>query len=60
MNYMAKILEFITAPERQRRAYLKAMWDELLTEARNYDDWRQDIEIAEHELHQPFEDPNDE
>lgn len=57
---MAKIMPFMTMEERQRAAYLKTYWEGLMEEARNWDDFKQDIEIEEHELHQPFEDPNDE
>lgn len=57
---MAKIIEFMTLDERRRRSFLQVYWESLIEQAKNYDDWRQDIEIAEHELHQPFEDTEDE
>lgn len=57
---MAKIIEFMTLDERRRRSFLQVYWESLIEQAKNYDDWRQDIEIAEHELHQPFEDIEDE
>lgn len=52
---MSNVIPFST-PEREQQRAINKSWADLLKRASNWD--FEDLEIAESELHQPTEDPD--